>query len=155
MIFIFQHFLKMSIIPSTIEEYFHKIEDTGDQFPPYLPQRATSGSAGYDLFSNEDCVLEPWSTQVIGTGIYPTFDDYVYGKIWPRSGLAAKFGIDTGAGVIDSDYRNEIRVVLFSRNQKITISKGDKIAQLCLEYRVCLDDDVQSSRNGGFGSTDS
>ena len=57
-----------------------------------------------------------------------------YGRIAPRSGLAAKHFIDTGAGVIDADYRGEVKVLLFNHAETdFKVEKGDRIAQLVLE----------------------
>jgi deoxyuridine 5'-triphosphate nucleotidohydrolase len=83
-----------------------------------------------------------------------------YGRIAPRSGLAAKHSIDTGAGVIDADYRGTVMVLLFNYGeQDFAISAGDRVAQLILEKIVMaplrqVDDlDVTSRGAGGFGST--
>ena len=83
-----------------------------------------------------------------------------YGRIAPRSGLAAKHMIDVGAGVIDSDYRGEVKVLLFNLGEKdFEVNKGDRVAQLIIEkYTITqmtevkeLDDTVRGA--GGFGST--
>ena len=83
-----------------------------------------------------------------------------YGRVAPRSGLAVKHGIDTGAGVVDADYRGELGVVLFNNSDEdYTISEGERIAQLVVEkiwtgditVVDSLDDTTRSS--GGFGST--
>lgn len=69
----------------------------------------------------------------------PGSDDYVIdGRVAPRSGLASKHFIDTGAGVIDADYRGEVKVLLFNHAETdFTIAVGERVAQLVLE-RVCL-----------------
>ncbi|CAG9938409.1 unnamed protein product [Clonostachys rosea f. rosea IK726] len=85
-----------------------------------------------------------------------------YGRIAPRSGLASKNFIDTGAGVIDADYRGEVKVLLFNHAETdFEIKEGDRIAQLVLE-RIYTPDVVEvqeleeSVRGaGGFGSTGS
>ena len=83
-----------------------------------------------------------------------------YGRIAPRSGLAAKNSIDVGAGVIDSDYRGEVKVLLFNFSEiDFKIAEGDRIAQMIIEkYTITaltevetLDDTVRG--DGGFGST--
>lgn len=83
-----------------------------------------------------------------------------YGRVAPRSGLAAKHGIDVGAGVIDEDYRGNIGVVLFNHGKEaFEIKRGDRIAQLICErivYPVLeevekLTETVRGA--GGFGST--
>jgi dUTP pyrophosphatase len=82
------------------------------------------------------------------------------GLVWPRSGLAVRHGIDTLAGVIDSDYRGELRVVLVNHGEEaIAIAPGDRIAQLLVQ-RVERPEFVASASlegtgrgDGGFGST--
>ena len=87
-----------------------------------------------------------------------------YGRIAPRSGLAAKNFIDVGAGVIDSDYRGEVKVLLFNfdPNSDFKIEKGDRIAQLIIEKYtrtqivvVPEGENLEESNRGenGFGST--
>lgn len=83
-----------------------------------------------------------------------------YGRVAPRSGLALKAGIDTGAGVIDEDYRGNVGVILFNHSDAdFAVAAGDRIAQLILEAIVTpgvdvveeLDDTARGA--GGFGST--
>ena len=83
-----------------------------------------------------------------------------YGRIAPRSGLAAKNFIDIGAGVIDSDYRGEVKVLLFNFNTTpFTVNVGDRIAQLIIEKytRTTIEEvedlDATVRGEGGFGST--
>lgn len=83
-----------------------------------------------------------------------------YGRIAPRSGLAWKHFIDTGAGVIDADYRGNVGVILFNHaEQEFAVKRGDRVAQLVLERIVTPDvvqvDDLDESERGagGFGST--
>ena len=83
-----------------------------------------------------------------------------YGRIAPRSGLAAKHGVDVGAGVIDADYRGEVKILLINHSDvKFDIKKGDRIAQLVLE-RISLAElnevsELEETQRGqkGFGST--
>lgn len=82
------------------------------------------------------------------------------GRVAPRSGLAAKHSISTGAGVIDYDYRGEVKAILFNHSDAdFTINAGDRIAQLVLE-RIVTPDVVEVAElegtergAGGFGST--
>lgn len=82
------------------------------------------------------------------------------GRIAPRSGLASKHFIDTGAGVIDADYRGPVKVLLFNHGDAdFAVDEGDRIAQLVLE-RVATPDVVEAAEldesargAGGFGST--
>jgi dUTP pyrophosphatase len=82
------------------------------------------------------------------------------GLVWPRSGLAMRHGIDTLAGVIDSDYRGEVRVILVNHGtEPVRIEAGDRIAQLLIQAVLratfvraeSLDDSARGP--GGFGST--
>ena len=82
------------------------------------------------------------------------------GRIAPRSGLAVKHFIDTGAGVIDSDYRGEVKVLLFNHSEvDFDIKEGDRIAQLVIERiytpEVVVVEELEKSVRGvgGFGST--
>jgi dUTP pyrophosphatase len=82
------------------------------------------------------------------------------GRVAPRSGLAAKHSIDTGAGVIDADYRGEVKVILFNYSETdFAIKEGDRIAQLIVERiytpEVAVVEKLEASVRGagGFGST--
>ena len=99
-----------------------------------LPERKTPGAIGYDLFSYEEKIIKENERILVGTGIAIELPKGVYGRIAPRSGLALKKGIDIGAGVIDPDYRGEIKVLLLNNSKnECTIKKGDRIAQLIME----------------------
>ena len=96
----------------------------------------------------------------VSTGISVALPAESAGLIWPRSGLAAKHGIDTLAGVIDADYRGEIRVVLINHGPAdYTIRKGDRIAQMLIQKIEFIDvvesDSLPDSVRGvgGFGSS--
>ena len=85
---------------------------------------------------------------------------HVDGRVAPRSGLASKSFIDTGAGVIDSDYRGEVKVLLFNHAEtEFEIKEGDRVAQLIIEQiytpEVQVVDELEESVRGagGFGST--
>lgn len=127
------------------------------------PTRGSSQAAGLDLCSVEQLFIWPGERKVVSTGLSIEIPPGFYGQIAPRSGLAVKSGIMTMAGVIDSDYRGEIKVVLYNssleRDPKFEISPGDRIAQLILlatpafpiEVVTELSDTARS--DGGFGST--
>ena len=124
------------------------------------PMRATEGSAGYDLTSAIDAVIPPNGRLAVSTGIAIGLPEGTYGRIAPRSGLAYKFGIDVVAGVIDADYRSEVKAILYnSGDQPFTIKTGDRIAQLVLEVikipdvALVLELDDTARGAGGFGST--
>lgn len=125
------------------------------------PTYATDGSAGLDLYADGDYAIPPESDfAVVSTGISVEIDADKTGLVWPRSGMASKFGIDTGAGVIDSDYRGEVKVLLFNHGEyAYKIKRGDRIAQLlivpCYRPKIEIVDSLDETERGagGFGST--
>ena len=97
---------------------------------------------------------------MISTSLAIAVPEGTYGRVAPRSGLASKSFIDTGAGVIDADYRGEVKVLLFNfSDQEFHVQKGDRVAQLVLERiytpEVMEVEDLEESVRGagGFGST--
>lgn len=125
----------------------------------HVPQKGTKGSAGYDLYADEDAEITPWSRQLVSTGISSAIPEGHYGRILSRSSLALKHSIDIGAGVIDSDYRGEIKVLLInSSNEPYRVSQGDRIAQMVIQkvespHIITVDVLDETERKGGFGST--
>lgn len=125
-----------------------------------IPKRATEGSAGLDISSSVDIIISSHKWLAIPTGISIMVPKDCYARLAPRSGLAFKYGIQVGAGVIDSDYTGEIKVILFNHGENdFTIKTGDRIAQLIFE-KIFTDDLqeveelVKTERGaGGFGST--
>ncbi len=98
-----------------------------------LPTRGSEHSAGLDLYCDENRVLCGRSVTVLSTGIAVAIPYGFYGRIAPRSSLAKRM-IDVGAGVIDCDYRGEVKVVLYNlSDEQIIIARGDRIAQLVVE----------------------
>jgi dUTP pyrophosphatase len=97
--------------------------------------KGSEGAAGYDLYSVEDYKLKGYERKLFDTGIQIDISNTgLYGRIAPRSGLAYKYGIDVLAGVIDSDYRGNIGVILINLGrEKFEIKKGDRIAQIIFE----------------------
>lgn len=126
-----------------------------------VPTKGSDGAAGLDLYADEDCEIPFGGRRLISTGISAAIDPDKVGLIWPRSGIAVKGGIDTGAGVIDSDYRGEVKVLLFNHGYTaFTINRGDRIAQLLIvpayaqTIRVVDEFDGETARGeNGFGST--
>lgn len=125
-----------------------------------LPTRGSILSAGLDLYACEGNKLDPGERKLIRTGLEVAIPNGFYGRIAPRSGLALKHGIDVMAGVIDSDYRGELGVILVNLGtHKFVIAKGDRIAQLIVEAIltpevVKVEDlDITFRGLGGFGST--
>jgi len=126
-----------------------------------IPTQGTSFAAGYDLYAAEDAVVVCGTRKLIKTNISMEITPGYYGRIAPRSGLAYKNGIDVLAGVIDSDYRGDIGVILYNtdKNIDLTVKKGDRIAQIIFEacYTATLNNvdnlDNTLRQAGGFGST--
>ena len=125
-----------------------------------LPKRSTDGAAGYDLCASQDCTIPAGGKGLVKTGLSISFPTGLYARIAPRSGLALKKFIDVGAGVVGSDYRGEVGVVLFNHgDQDFQVKMGDRIAQLILEKNDTLPvEEVQGLNDtvhgsGGFGST--
>lgn len=125
-----------------------------------IPQQKTAGAAGYDLSSTVHATLKPGERKLISTGFAWEIPINQVGFIKPRSGLAVKHGLDVMAGVIDSDYRGEVKVLLINHsNSTHMINIGDRIAQMVvlLHYSGPLTevDTLHDTKRGcdGFGST--
>ena len=126
----------------------------------YLPQYAHKGDAGADLKTVKSQTIAPRTRELVATGVCLELPEGYAGLIWPRSGLAVKLGLDCGAGVIDSHYRGEIKVLLFNHSDaEIHIKSGDRIAQLIIQKVETVefkfsDQLSETVRNtAGFGST--
>jgi dUTP pyrophosphatase len=99
-----------------------------------LPKYGRDGDAGLDLYANQNAVLDPNSRQLIKTGIVMAIPKGCVGLIWDRGGMAAKNGITTMAGVVDSNYRGEVGVVLLNTtSEPYVITAGDRIAQMLIQ----------------------
>ena len=99
-----------------------------------LPVRSSLGAAGYELSIAQPVVILAHGKCLVKTGLAISMPPSCYGRIAPQSGLAIKKLIDVGAGVIDSDYRGEIGVVLFNfADEEFCINMGDRIAQIIVE----------------------
>lgn len=125
-----------------------------------IPTKGSALSAGYDLYSTVDECIKPNERKLIDTGMQLEIPFGVYGRIAPRSGLAVKFGVDVMAGVIDPDYRGNIKVLLINHGDTdFIIHKGDRIAQLIFEVCATAIFTVTNILNttirgaNGFGST--
>lgn len=130
-----------------------------------VPFRATEGSAGMDLRAclDEPMVIEPGKRALVPTGLSIALESSSYvAYIYARSGLAVKLGITLSncVGVIDSDYRGELKVGLINlSDEAYTVNDGERIAQLVIAPVVIpeveevdeLDETERSA--GGFGST--
>ena len=132
----------------------------------FTPQRATSGSAGYDVKAciNEEIYLQPNETYKFPTGVHIWIshrvgDPMVVGLIFPRSSTDLK--LKNTIGVLDSDYQGELFLNYKNEEDKVkTICPGDRIGQVLFTY-ACIDDFMivdsfctRTSRGaGGYGST--
>lgn len=124
-----------------------------------LPFYGTEHAAGFDLYSIIDYELKLGETKAISTGIAIEIPEGKVCLIWDRSGLGSK-GIHRFAGVIDSDYRGEIKIVLHNHtNQSFEIKKGDRIAQAIIQDYYKADfietDNLSETQRSdkGFGSS--
>lgn len=125
-----------------------------------IPTKGTDFSAGYDLYAAENGEIDPLKRCLIKTNISIAIPKGYYGRIAPRSGLAYKNGIDVMAGVIDSDYRGDVGVILYNTGIEVfSFNRGDRIAQLVIEKChkadwVQVDDLSDTDRgDGGYGHT--
>jgi deoxyuridine 5'-triphosphate nucleotidohydrolase len=125
-----------------------------------LPLRGSTWSAGADLHCVETFTLQSGERKAVPTGLAVEIPPGFYGRVAPRSGWAAKHGIDTLAGIIDADFRGEILVMLINLgHEPFTAQSGERIAQLIIERAApCAyewaDELTDTERGaGGFGST--
>ena len=128
-----------------------------------VPTRGSNESAGWDLYAAEDTIVPARGKAIIATDIAVAISTGYYGRIAPRSGMSWKNHTDIGAGVVDSDYRGSVGVVMFNHaDTDLQITKGDRVAQMVIEKintaplllvpdGVELDDTERGE--GGFGST--
>ena len=129
-----------------------------------LPKYETKGASGMDLiaFLKEPVNIEPRASHLIPTGISVAFSKNYEIQIRPRSGLAAKKSISVlnAPGTIDSDYRGEIKVIIYNHGKTdFIVNNGDRIAQMVLSPVIKMElnetDNLPETirGEGGFGST--
>jgi dUTP pyrophosphatase len=129
-----------------------------------LPAYKTSGASGMDLmaFTEEPITIEPNNSYLVPTGLSMAFTEDYEVQIRPRSGLAAKKGITVlnTPGTIDSDYRGEIKIILFNHGKEsFIINNKDRVAQMILTPVIKMELEETDSLpdtfrgDGGFGST--
>lgn len=133
------------------------------------PSQQSASAAGFDLSfcarthgdgQTNSIVIAPRERVILSTGFAWKIPYGYVGQIWPRSGLAAKLGLDVLAGVVDSDYRGEVKVILVNHGDASAILKHeDRIAQMLIvpvvhgrAVPVVLLDETDRGE-GGFGST--
>jgi len=127
-----------------------------------IPTRGSPCAAGCDLYASETCVIPAFGKGLIKTDIAMALPYGYYGRVAPRSGMAWKKHTDIGAGVIDSDYRGPIGVVMFNHGETdVVIEKQDRVAQLIVEkismteWKEVPHSELESTDRGegGYGST--
>ena len=122
-----------------------------------LPSRGSEQAAGLDLHSTIETMVQPGDSVLIKTGIALELPRGSYGRVAPRSSLAIR-GIETGAGIIDRDFRGEVKVLLRNHSDvDLRIYKGDRVAQLVVEKILevnvnCVEELTSTARGArGFG----
>ncbi|MBM4170612.1 MAG: dUTP diphosphatase [Ignavibacteria bacterium] len=139
-----------------------RISHLFDDIP--LPEYSTSGSSGLDVRAavESDLIIEKSKVELVPTNLKIEIPFGYEVQVRPRSGLASKYGIGilNSPGTIDSDYRGEIKVIMFNFGKEdFLIKRGDRIAQLVLSkvYKAVLEEskDLNDSDRGegGFGHT--
>lgn len=129
-----------------------------------VPTMGSKFAAGADLYSAEDAdvVIAPSETKFIGTGLAMEIPEGYVGLVYARSGLACKRGLAPAnkVGVVDSDYRGEIKVALHNHGKEAqTVEKGERIAQMVIAPYLSVNYEEADALSetergeGGFGST--
>ena len=129
-----------------------------------LPEYKTNGASGMDLvaFIKNPLIVKPQTSSLVPTGLSVAFSENYEIQVRPRSGLAAKNNISilNTPGTIDSDYRGEIKVIIYNHsNNDFIINNGDRIAQIIFSPVIKMEleetNDLPSTirGEGGFGST--
>lgn len=130
----------------------------------FVPKYATEGSAGFDLFCNNEqpIVLQPNEVAKIPTGIKVSIPKGYFGAIYPRSstGIKHRITLANTVGIIDSDYRGDIQIFIVNNGDTPhTIHKGDRLAQMVIQPYVQVEFELMDSLDetnrgeGGIGST--
>ncbi len=155
---------KIELEPGEVSVFTYDINDEDRikfkvEYNYLKPHKKYHSDGGWDLRSKIDLTIKPREIVSVPTGVQCSIPSGYVGFVKPRSGLAVKYGIDTLAGVIDSDYRGEIKVVLINHGKKeFKITKGDRIAQLVvvkvlLKSKIVDNLDITIRNENGFGST--
>jgi len=129
-----------------------------------MPKKQTVGSAGFDLYANvdEQIVIMPGETKLIGTGIKIQLPRQHMLTVCPRSGLALVngIGVANAPGIVDEDFRGEVGVILINNGRNIfLVNRGDRVAQAVVQRLpeiniVEVEELSETDRGeGGFGST--
>lgn len=125
-----------------------------------LPQYALPHDAGMDLYADKEMTILPQQRTLVSTGIALAIPPGYVGLVWDKSGVATKHGLKTMAGVIDSGYRGELKILIHNlSSEPYQVKPGTKIAQLLIqpvEQREIVEvDELDNTERGkgGFGST--
>lgn len=124
-----------------------------------IPTRATSGSAGFDLYTTDPVICWPGQIVKIPTGIACALPEGTAGFVWPRSSMAVNYGFAILAGVVDADFRGEVHVVgVVMGERPMEVRRGERIAQMVVKPIETQSQEVtelpDTTRGvGGFGST--
>jgi dUTP pyrophosphatase len=123
------------------------------------PEQKTIGSAGYDVYSIEDVTIQGWTRVLVSTGLMLEINEGNYAELRARSGMSTKC-IDIGAGIIDNDYRGEVKILLINNGSaEYKVNFGDSIAQLLfhkmkkIEFKEVANLSKTERGPNGFGST--
>ena len=124
------------------------------------PQYGLTDAAGIDLFSAKAMIIPPRDRVLVPTDIAVELPKGTYGRIAPRLGMAVKYFIGIGGGVIDFDFTGNIGIILFNNgDEPFKVQKGDRIAQLIIEkisQPLFVEvNEIRTTERGkkGFGST--
>ena len=123
-----------------------------------IPIRSTEGAAGYDVFAYEDRVIMPGKRSLVSLGFRLAIEKGFYGQLYPKSSFALRHETIVDAGVIDSDYRGIVKILLVNHSDKdfFVIANGCKIGQMIFrkceeaEFEVTDKLDVTERGEGGF-----
>lgn len=149
--------METNTVPRVPKVMFKRMSDDA-----ILPTKGSKQAVGFDIYADADCtIIGGQGTKMIPSGIAVMIPEGYYGRIAMRSGLAIKEGLAVSGGVIDRDYRGEIKVITFcTRNDhSYTVRKGDRIAQLVIEkafYGEAVEvSELPETERGsdGFGSS--
>jgi dUTP pyrophosphatase len=124
-----------------------------------VPTKGTEDSAGWDLYANRKTTINGHHEEVVSTGLAMAIPKGWFGLIKVRSGSGLRLKITENAGVVDSDYRDEVGMVMINISDgPKTIQQGERIAQMVIlpvppSKMVEVDTLDETDRDGGFGST--
>ncbi len=125
---------------------------TGNQV---IPKVGSKYSAGYDLMASARTVVPSGKYVKVPTGLRADIPEGYYGQLALRSGAAYNNGLVLSAGVIDSDYKGEISLIITALDNEVVIKEGDKVAQLIpIKYLKHDDESLRERGAAGFGSSD-